>query len=509
VILSGGKKVKRRIKKLSVDEFSGVDRPAMEPALALIFKRAPEEVVPTREQRLMSMLRKPELEKYQDGVSIMTSEEEGHVHLVLLHGSSAGETSYGISSGSKQGHGHPWMINAAGELVIGANEDHTHSVDQASLLAAMREIVIDRTNAPEVVLDVVFAHADGSPVDLEKMSDAEVLQALACGSLIVKNTEGESMGDAAALPDGSFPIRCKADLLTAIELVGGDGDQHQAAAHVVKRARALGLESELPGEGMLAEIAAGPAGSSNTKETTMTTKTEPAAGGVDLQKQIDDLRKENETLKKANATATAVAALADPHRAHYGSLKTDELKAAFLSKSEPERQREIEEIRKGDPVLYKALDGTEFRSSDGDRMIRLAKQADENAQRLAKSEFERAEENLAKRAGIDASHLPGDVKVRSALLKAVDSITDEPTRTAVLEAIRAGNSAMAKSGDRIGTREVPGSPGSPSSDLEAKAREYMAKNAGVDFYTAYDKVATAHPELAKAAVNEQPTAARG
>jgi len=312
------------------------------------------------------------------------------------------------------------------------------------------------------------------------------------------------MGDAAALPDGSFPIRCKADLLTAIELVGGDGDQHQAALHTVKRARALGLESELPGEGLLAEIVAGPAGSPTSKGTDpMTGKTEPAAGGGDLQKQLDDLRAENETLKKANATATAVAALSEPQRAHYGSLKGDEAKAAFLSKADGDRQKEIDDLRKGDPVLYKALDGAEFRASDGDRMISIAKRADDNARRLALSEAQRSQESLAKRADTELDHCPGTVEVRSALLKAVDGIGDEATRTGVLEILKAGNTAMATTSKPRGIRATPAGGGeSANAELDRLAKAYMEKNPKVNYYDAYAVVSEANPALLKRAIAE-------
>ena len=49
-----------------------------------------------------------------------------------------------------------------------------------------------------------------------------------------------------ALPDGSFPIENRQDLLNAIKLVGKAKDPARAKAHIIKRARALGLTSSLP-----------------------------------------------------------------------------------------------------------------------------------------------------------------------------------------------------------------------------------------------------------------------
>ena len=49
-----------------------------------------------------------------------------------------------------------------------------------------------------------------------------------------------------ALPDGSFPIANGADLKDAIRLVGQANSYSRARKHIISRARALGLISELP-----------------------------------------------------------------------------------------------------------------------------------------------------------------------------------------------------------------------------------------------------------------------
>jgi hypothetical protein len=49
-----------------------------------------------------------------------------------------------------------------------------------------------------------------------------------------------------ALPDGSFPIKDKEDLLNAIRMVGRAKDPASAKAHIKKRAKALGLTSLIP-----------------------------------------------------------------------------------------------------------------------------------------------------------------------------------------------------------------------------------------------------------------------
>lgn len=50
----------------------------------------------------------------------------------------------------------------------------------------------------------------------------------------------------AAMPDGSFPIRNRADLQNAIQSVGRASDYDAARRHIIGRARALGLTNVLP-----------------------------------------------------------------------------------------------------------------------------------------------------------------------------------------------------------------------------------------------------------------------
>ncbi|MGW2920414.1 hypothetical protein ACWDBF_21485 [Streptomyces angustmyceticus] len=57
----------------------------------------------------------------------------------------------------------------------------------------------------------------------------------------------EAADAGAAMPDGSYPIKTKADLRKAIKAVGrGGADHDKIRAHVIKRAKALGLEAMVP-----------------------------------------------------------------------------------------------------------------------------------------------------------------------------------------------------------------------------------------------------------------------
>jgi len=50
----------------------------------------------------------------------------------------------------------------------------------------------------------------------------------------------------AAMPDGSFPIRNRADLMNAIQSVGRADNYDAAKKHIISRARALNATNMLP-----------------------------------------------------------------------------------------------------------------------------------------------------------------------------------------------------------------------------------------------------------------------
>jgi hypothetical protein len=106
-----------------------------------------------------------------------------------------------------------------------------------------------------------FGDADGAfcPECGGKMqANDERLTCADCGY----STKGEPMNDAdftekqrgklaetgAAMPDGSFPIRNRSDLSNAIHAVGRAKNYDAAKRHIIKRARALGAESDLPAD---------------------------------------------------------------------------------------------------------------------------------------------------------------------------------------------------------------------------------------------------------------------
>jgi hypothetical protein len=93
---------------------------------------------------------------------------------------------------------------------------------------------------------------DGLPVDedmIRGLVDARVAEQLGALDKADLSTAGrrKAAASGAAMPDGSYPIRTKADLRKAIKAVGrGNADHSAIRKHIMKRAKALGLEAMVP-----------------------------------------------------------------------------------------------------------------------------------------------------------------------------------------------------------------------------------------------------------------------
>ena len=218
----------------------------------------------------------------------------------------------------------------------------------------------------------------------------------------------------------------------------------------------------------------------------LVTKTE---GGESMTTQIGT-QPTVEELGAQLARAHAVVALTGEERSHFEALP-EEARTAFLAKSADDRKAEIGAVTKAaqdaNPVVFTAADGTEFRKSDDPRAIAMAKRLDATEQENAALKARDEQTTLEKRAEAELPHLPGDVKTRAAMLKAIDGIEDEAQREAALGALKAQNEAMSKAFQTYGHGAQP-EPGSPADQLDKLAKVYAEKNGGT-FEAAYMKVA--------------------
>lgn len=231
-----------------------------------------------------------------------------------------------------------------------------------------------------------------------------------------------------------------------------------------------------------------------TQEDDMPDK--PTQEQLDAVKALADRATEAEA--KA-ARATKVSELTDAQKAHFGTL--DEAgQDEYLGKTATEREAVIQKAQVDDPVVYTDGNGDEFHKSDDPRLVKMAKERDADRKRVAKVEAERANDSFLKRAETELPNLPGDVKVRAAIVKALDAIEDEDTRKAAHESIKAGDTAIKAAFATIGERGSPTNVGDAEAELDRLAKALSEKD-GIDYYDAYDKVSQSNPELAKRAID--------
>lgn len=114
-MIRNGKVVKTVVKSLRIDEVSGVDSPAMKPAIMALMKRQTSAAEPITKVQISMAL---------------TTMTGGHSHLITLGGGEvmrrAGQTDY------VDGHAHPWLLDEGGNLVVGHALGHSHGIEVIS-----------------------------------------------------------------------------------------------------------------------------------------------------------------------------------------------------------------------------------------------------------------------------------------------------------------------------------------------------------------------------------------
>lgn len=152
------------------------------------------------------------------------------------------------------------------------------------------------------------------------------------------------------------------------------------------------------------------------------------------------------------ATLAAVVVMTEAQHAHYARLSAAD-QESFAAKTSAERDAIVAGALAADPVVHKTKSGLEIRKSHGDIALMLAKQGDVQADALEAQRLALAAQTdatalavLRSRAGTEIGALAGDLETKVAVLRAVDSIADEPTRTKVLAMLKGAQVAMAELG---------------------------------------------------------------
>ena len=209
-----------------------------------------------------------------------------------------------------------------------------------------------------------------------------------------------------------------------------------------------------------------------------------------LQKRLDGLEAEKATLQKRLDESLAVASLPPDARAYHDALPVGE-RAVFLGLAPGERADTIAKAADANAVVYKALDGTEYRRSVDPQTIALAKRCDDAERRFAKMEAERQEADYRQRADADLGHLTGTVDARAALLKSVDTITDPGVRNEVTAILKSRNDANATIYKQVGTASTTGGVADgvmPAGDKLDALVEKTRIEKNMTFEKAYDTV---------------------
>lgn len=211
------------------------------------------------------------------------------------------------------------------------------------------------------------------------------------------------------------------------------------------------------------------------EDDSMSKNTEPT-----VETLTADLQAANGKLAKAEAYGK----LNDAEKSHYDTLD-ESGQAEFMKMDTDARKGVLAKAEDANPVVYTSTDGEEFRKNDDPRMVRLAKQADEDRKARHEEIAKRETLELTKRAEDELGNLPGDTDAKVSLLKAVNGIKDEAHRKTINELLKAADTNLAKSFETRGTGEP--AVGSAEERLESLAKAH-AKEKDLSFAKAYAEV---------------------
>jgi hypothetical protein len=154
------------------------------------------------------------------------------------------------------------------------------------------------------------------------------------------------------------------------------------------------------------------------------------------QADITALTADRDAVAKQAAYLEKVAALSDAERAHLATLDAAD-RPAWVGKSKAARSTDLAAALENDPVVETLEDGTEVRKSAGPVALGIARQNKFLRDELSKQRTVAERTRLEKRAETELGKAGGTLDGKVALLKAVEAISDEPTRKAAGEVLTA------------------------------------------------------------------------
>ncbi len=262
---------------------------------------------------------------------------------------------------------------------------------------------------------------------------------------------------------------------TAEEIILGVAESSDGVSHIhtiqalSKSGDNDGIDNNNPAAGETGKI---------NKETNMADKINKEGGEPTV-----------EELQTQLARANSVGSLNDAEKTHFKGLEGADADT-FLAKSADERTTELAALSKAagdDPVEYITMDGIELKKSAGAAFIAMAKSNDTLRKRVDKSEAELENASLEKRATKELAHIPGDLKVRVSMLKAIEGIEDDSQREAAMNILKAQNENMGKAFTTMGHGGGNLTPNSVDDEMDNLAKAYNKENPELSEEQAYSK----------------------
>ncbi|MDH5572776.1 MAG: hypothetical protein OEY89_13500, partial [Gammaproteobacteria bacterium] len=203
-------------------------------------------------------------------------------------------------------------------------------------------------------------------------------------------------------------------------------------------------------------------------------KSEVVKMAVD-EKKLEDIQKSLDTVTTELAFAKSYGELNDAEKAHYSTLSKSKAEK-FIALDKAARTAELDELKKADPIVFTSESGEVFHKSDDARLVKMAKDRDEDRKELRKQKEANETLEFTKRAETDLEFMPGTVETRVALLKSVDTIEDEAVKAEVLKSLKAKNASLGKNFEVVGeSGEADPSGNDSAQKLESLAKSYAAK----------------------------------
>jgi hypothetical protein len=201
-----------------------------------------------------------------------------------------------------------------------------------------------------------------------------------------------------------------------------------------------------------------------------------------------------EEFKKESLTPEAKAFVEDlEKRLADSEAKVVETEAKVQELSVVAKKDEPEDIWKGvHPDVKKQFEEMKTRTEESERIAKTERDAREF------SEF-------SKRAETELSHLPGELKTKATILKAVSQKLSKEESEEAIKILKAANE-LVKTGqvfEEIGTSGGSGSDAGTWAKIEAMAKDLVSKGLAKTQQIAIDKVMTTNPELYNQYLKEQ------